>query len=606
LCARFDPACATEEAPVAVTPDGGRYYGALVDGKRQGQGRVEWDNGALYEGAFDKGLFSGHGRFRYANGDVYEGDFVAGTESGRGQARLRNGATYVGDFHNDAFDGQGRYDDGHGTVYEGGFTAGLYEGHGKSTGRDWEYEGEFHLGVLAGKGEIRYGNGRRYRGDFAHDRFEGKGRLEEPGGAVYEGDFVNGEFTGHGVMTAPDGRRQEGEFRQWKAEGPGTLTDSHGTVYEGQFSNGDLVGKGRITAKDGSRYEGEIRKWTPGGEGELRLANGDVYKGHFEYGLYEGQGTLTFAKPQDDGRTQDAGIWHYGRLKQADEDESRRAKANVEIALYSQPALLAKALNAITPRHAGAINLYWLGVAGEGSQEVFRREAEFVRRQFDADFGTRGHSLVLVNSRNTVGSAPMATVTSIQQSLGAMAAAMDREQDILFLYITSHGSQEHEISLGLPGMEIPALNARDLGAALKESGIRWKVVVISACYAGGFIDELRDPYTLILTAARHDRRSFGCADENEFTYFGRAFFKEALPESSSFEDAFLRAQRLITEWEDRDTRKEKSSQGVKETTDGDRHSLPQMDDPPAIRDYLLRWREQLDAPNVLHAMPRSP
>jgi hypothetical protein len=528
---------ATGETPVAVTPDGGRYYGALVDGKRQGEGRIEWDNGALYEGTFDNGLFSGHGRLRYPSGDVYEG--------------------------------------------------------------------EFRQGVPWGKGEIRYTNGREYRGDFVRGQLEGKGRLKDSSGAVYEGDFVNDSFTGHGVATVLGGRRQEGEFRDWKAQGPGTFNDGNGSTYEGQFSNGELVGKAKITNKDGSRYEGEVRKWMPSGEGELRLSSGDVYKGHFEYGLYDGEGTLTFAAPQADGRTQDTGTWHYGRLKKGDEDLRRRTQANVETALYSQSALLTQALHALAPRSPGTINLYWLGIAGEGSQEVFRREVDFVRGEFDADFGTRGHSLILVNSRNTAGSAPMATVTSIRQSLGAIATAMDRQHDILFLFITSHGSKDHEISLGLPGMELPALSAHDLGAALKESGIHWKVVVISACYAGGFIDEVHDPYTLVLTAARHDRASFGCADENDFTYFGRAFFKEALPKSSSFEDAFSRAERLITQWEDQDAAKEQISQADREAAEPDRHSLPQMDDPPAIRDYLRRWRQQLTAARTKDSSAQS-
>ena len=50
---------ATKRPPDAVTADGGRYYGALVDGKRQGLGRVEWDSGTDYEGMFDQGLYSG-------------------------------------------------------------------------------------------------------------------------------------------------------------------------------------------------------------------------------------------------------------------------------------------------------------------------------------------------------------------------------------------------------------------------------------------------------------------------------------------------------------------------------------------------------------------
>ena len=82
-----------------------------------------------------------------------------------------------------------------------------------------------------------------------------------------------------------------------------------------------------------------------------------------------------------------------------------------------------------------------------------------------------------------------------------------------------------------------------------------------------------------MTAARHDRTSFGCADGNEFTYFGRAFFKEALPASRSFQDAFARADALVAQWEKKEQPKEE-------------RSLPQIYSTPAITAHLQRWWAQ--------------
>src|SRR5690606_6635871 len=45
----------------ALLPDGGRYRGALVDGRLQGQGRLDYANGSFYEGEFKDGLFHGAG-----------------------------------------------------------------------------------------------------------------------------------------------------------------------------------------------------------------------------------------------------------------------------------------------------------------------------------------------------------------------------------------------------------------------------------------------------------------------------------------------------------------------------------------------------------------
>jgi hypothetical protein len=186
----------------------------------------------------------------------------------------------------------------------------------------------------------------------------------------------------------------------------------------------------------------------------------------------------------------------------------------------------------------------------------------------------------------------MATVSSIRQALQAIAARMDREQDILFLFLTSHGSQNHELSLNQNGMDLQGLRATELSALLKESGIRWKVVVVSACYSGGFIDPLQDERTLVIAAARRDRRSFGCADENDFTYFGRAFFKESLPKSRSFVEAFRRAEVLVRDWERKDASGPATAGNAAAKTTDENQSLPQISNASAIDTHLKRWWAQ--------------
>lgn len=243
----------------------------------------------------------------------------------------------------------------------------------------------------------------------------------------------------------------------------------------------------------------------------------------------------------------------------------------------------------LAPHDPNKINLYLLAVGGDGSQEVFRRETEFVQKQFDREFGTQGRSLALFNSRNTVSNLPMATLPSIRESLTAIASRMDKKKDILFLYLTSHGSKDHKFSLKQNGITLPDLDAKELGKLLKESGIRWKVVVISACYAGGFIAPIKDEHTMVIAAARHDRRSFGCADENDFTYFGRAFFEEALPKAASFEEAFQQARMLIEKREAEDFKK-----SGPEKAGSDHHSEPQIHPSPLLEQQLKKWRAQLN------------
>jgi len=584
LVSPLSPRAADNVRPDAITVDGGRYYGPLVNGKLHGRGRIEWDNGARYDGDLENGLLSGRGRMKFGSGQLYEGEFRSGMMAGHGRLEYLDRSTYIGEFRNDFFNGVGRFESANGYVYEGAFENGEYQGQGRLVGEGRKLQGEFRKGMLWGPGELVYEDGRKYLGEFVRGRFQGKGRYEDRNGEVFEGDFDKDEFTGSGTHTRKDGARYEGVFLNWRYHGAGRYVDPRGNAYEGEFLNGEMTGPGRVVMKNGDRYEGNLKLWRPDGRGVMRLANGDLYQGGFSYGLYDGEGTLRYAKPRADGRTEDRGVWRYGKLTNAKDE--REAKANVETALYSQRALLNKALASITSSDPKKINLYLLAVAGDGSQEVFRREVEFVRKQFDRRFGTKGRSLVLINSRNTVASEPMATITSIREALKGIADRMDRHKDILFLFLTSHGSQESELVLNQNNMSLRGLRARELGDLLKETGIRWKVVVISACYSGGFIDSIRDDRTLIITAARHDRRSFGCADENDFTHFGRAFFKEALPQSKSFNDAFGKAESLIQEWEVKEFK-------AQDKTGESELSLPQIVSPQAIQKYLDRWWVQI-------------
>jgi len=118
---------------------------------------------------------------------------------------------------------------------------------------------------------------------------------------------------------------------------------------------------------------------------------------------------------------------------------------------------------------------------------------------------------------------------------------MNLDRDVLFLALSSHGSAKPEISVSNGALPLNGLTEAALASALKESGIRWKVIVISACYSGAFIDSLRDDQTIVLTAAAADRTSFGCSDDRDLTYFGEAFYRDAIPRSTGLRDAFDRA-----------------------------------------------------------------
>jgi hypothetical protein len=172
-----------------------------------------------------------------------------------------------------------------------------------------------------------------------------------------------------------------------------------------------------------------------------------------------------------------------------------------------------------------------------------------VRALFDTRFGTSGRSLVLINNDETVMRQPIATRESILRALKTVAGRMDREKDVLFLFLTSHGSEDHQIELSYWPLELAGITPEWLRQALDESGIRRRVIVLSACYSGGFIPVLKTPDTLVITAADTERTSFGCLDDAELTYFGRAFFDEAMRRKHSLEASFETALLAIRERE---------------------------------------------------------
>ena len=232
---------------------------------------------------------------------------------------------------------------------------------------------------------------------------------------------------------------------------------------------------------------------------------------------------------------------------------------SAEEVMFDQSQLLGEALDAIKPREPGKTNLYVLSFAGDGSEDVFRNEAEYVEKLFSQRFDNAGRVLTLINNPSTVAKRPLATLTNLRLSLQALAEKMNPEQDILLLFLTSHGSEDHQLYVDLEPLPLDQITPDDLQQALHtQPSLRWKIVIVSACYSGGFIDALRDDSTMVITAARADRTSFGCGTDSQITWFGKAFFADALNKTTSFHKAFDLASADIQKWETDDKVEERS------------------------------------------------
>lgn len=269
------------------------------------------------------------------------------------------------------------------------------------------------------------------------------------------------------------------------------------------------------------------------------------------------------------------------------EDEGPRRERLVlsQETFETQQALWNQAVNQLRPQRKGLRDVYGIVFAPYGSEDVFLREsnlaADVLRDRFDA----RGRVLQLLNHVGTTRTLPWATPENLRRAIKAVAARMDREQDVLVLYLTSHGAKNFELAAEHWPLEVPALTPAELRKALDESGIRNRVIAISACYSGGWIDPLATETTLVMTAADATHTSYGCGRRSELTFFGRALWDEQLRRTHSFEDAFAAAVPVIRQRE-------------VEAKKADGFSNPQIRVGAAIRPVLAEIARRLDHPTA--------
>ncbi|MDH5834190.1 C13 family peptidase [Luteimonas kalidii] len=252
-----------------------------------------------------------------------------------------------------------------------------------------------------------------------------------------------------------------------------------------------------------------------------------------------------------------------------DHADAARDRALIDARLARMPA-----------QRPGQLDLFALAFAGDGHEDVFRNEAAYFETLATARYGAAGRTLALVNHPDSLDRTPrpLATLGNLQHALDGIAARMDPDEDLLLLFLTSHGGRDHALTVSQPDRFDTTLSPVQLRDALDAAGIRHRLLIVSACFSGGFIPELAAPDTLIITAARHDRPSFGCGDTASATYFGRALLVEGLNRDGGLVDAFGYARRQVAR---------------REVMEGHEASFPQINVGERIRARLDAWEAAL-------------
>jgi hypothetical protein len=218
----------------------------------------------------------------------------------------------------------------------------------------------------------------------------------------------------------------------------------------------------------------------------------------------------------------------------------------------AQPVLISKCLALIPVRAADHPNVYTVAISPHGTQNLFSREARLALQRLGANYGgTAQRGMLLSNAPVDYTLVPLATTDNMTQVLGAIGRRTQASpDDILIVYLVSHGGPDAALQSALPGdIPIIAVSADTLADALERSNIRRRVIIISACFSGSWIPRLANDDTIVITAASASRTSFGCAEDRPLTYFGDAFLNGPFSRGASLAESFEGARKTVTQWE---------------------------------------------------------
>lgn len=213
-----------------------------------------------------------------------------------------------------------------------------------------------------------------------------------------------------------------------------------------------------------------------------------------------------------------------------------------------QAALASMARDTLRLQQQGRTELYAITFAPY-QDDVFLNESKMVQEVLETQFDASQTLQQLINHPSTVETKPWATLENLERAINAAADKMNREEDVLLVYLTSHGGKNGELSSEFWPLATAKLTPTALNLMLDKANVKHRIIIISACYSGSWIPALKNENTLIITAADASHTSYGCGYKSELTYFGRALVDEQLRSTRNFEKAYRNAVPIIKQRE---------------------------------------------------------
>jgi hypothetical protein len=210
--------------------------------------------------------------------------------------------------------------------------------------------------------------------------------------------------------------------------------------------------------------------------------------------------------------------------------------------------LMGNALSAVQPQRPGRQDVYLISASLWGDP-VFEREATQTEEILRNHLGAEGRSIILSAGGNGARNYPAAGPGNIAAAIGHIGSVIDPNEDLVVIFITTHGQPDGVAAIREHNRMLGGLRPANLAAMLSQANIRNRVVIVSACFSGAFIAPLANDNSVIITAAAPDRSSFGCQPQNNWTFFGDAYFNRTVRNGDDMIRAFDGAKRLIETWE---------------------------------------------------------
>jgi len=205
---------------------------------------------------------------------------------------------------------------------------------------------------------------------------------------------------------------------------------------------------------------------------------------------------------------------------------------------------ISAALDSLRPQRPGVVDAYVIVVALDGDP-VFGREAREAGRVLASRFDAVGRTIVLANDEGPERADGPGSPHTLALALARIAEVMDRKEDVLVLYSTSHGTPDAGLVYKDMQRGAGIISPDRLSELLEPLGFKNRLLMLQACYSGQFVPALRGPGTVVVTAAAADRSSFGCQAGNDWTLFGDALINHAMRQPLPLDLQLRRAAALI-------------------------------------------------------------